>query len=384
MAGGLTVRRLIVREIQASKVNSSLGLATVALAVAVLVAMVSTSRASVDATRVMMKQMGFNLLITPKGVDPARYQALDFQEADMPEEYVQRLAESTVLAQHFVGKYQKTVPIEGCLAVLTGVLAEVPRHDLYRKPMPTAYTVPEGHVFVGAALAGILGIEPGADLTILGKGFVVDRVLPEVGVSPEDIRVFAHLHDVQEILGKPGRINAIDALSCFCPVEVDDLLTALEESVRRVLPDVEARPYKSILLARQEQRGLMQRLQAIVVALIVAGSATAIWGLTYQNISNRRREIGVFRALGIPDRLIVWLFIGKVLAYGLPGTLAGCGVGYLAARWIPVAERVTTPPMDVMGILFLATPLAAVLFSLPPIVGALCREPVDVLGEGAG
>ena len=85
MRGRLTIRRLIWREMQRAKVNTFLCLAVVTVATGLLVTMVALGLASDDATRIMMKEMGFNLLITPQGVDPARYQALDFQDADMPE-----------------------------------------------------------------------------------------------------------------------------------------------------------------------------------------------------------------------------------------------------------------------------------------------------------
>ena len=112
MSSGISLPRLIWREMQRSKFNTLLCLIVVVIATAILIAMVAVSRASVDETRIMMKQMGFNVLITPEGVDPARYQALDFQDADMPEEYVHKLAGSPVVAQHFVGKLQKTIQVD--------------------------------------------------------------------------------------------------------------------------------------------------------------------------------------------------------------------------------------------------------------------------------
>ena len=65
MQNGLTLARLIWREVQRAKLNTLLCLLTVLVAAGLLVAMLSISRASVDATRIMMKQMGFNLLIYP-------------------------------------------------------------------------------------------------------------------------------------------------------------------------------------------------------------------------------------------------------------------------------------------------------------------------------
>jgi len=376
----MTLLRLILREAQHTKINTVLCLLAVTIAVGLLVAMVAISRASEDATRVLMRDMGFNLLVTPRGVDPGRYHALDFQDIEMPEEYVARLAKSTVLARHIVGKYQKTVQINGRTVVLTGVLPEV-RGRGEDQTMPTAYAVPRGRVFVGAAAARSLGPKAGDSLTVLGRQFTVDRVLAATGLIPDDIRIFAHLHDVQEVLGRPGRINAIDALSCMCPTKERDIVAALERSIHEVLPDVEVEPYESILLARHHQRGMVRLLAAITLTIVMAAAALAIWGLTYLNVRNRRREIGVLRALGLPRWRIGTLFILKIVAYGFTGALLGYVAGYAAASNLRMMESPVIAPSDLLLPLIVIAPFAAALFGIGPIVGGLIQEPADLLRD---
>jgi len=384
MLNRVTLTRLIVREMQRSKVNTLLCLIVVTLAAGVFVAMMDVNMASVDSTRVMMKNMGFNVLVTPQGVDPARYQALDFQDVDMPEEYAARLSNNAViLAQHFVGKYQKTIDLDGHKVVLTGVLAEVARTGTEKTPMPTAYTVPQGQVFLGAAAARAMGKTAGDKITILGRTFDVGRVLDEIGTMPEDIRIYAHLHDVQELLGRPGRINAIDALACQCPASAKDIVALVKRSINDILPDVNVQPYQSILLARHQQRVLMHRLELAALAIVILGSASAVWGLTSQNVANRRHEIGVLRALGVADRKIYGLFVGKIFVYGLVGAALGCWLGRVFSGWLSVAT--TSPvvaPLNVLVYVVIVTPLACIVFGLPPIVSRLMQEPGDILGEG--
>jgi len=375
----MTLFRMILREMQCAKVNALLSLLTVAMATALLTALVAVNRASDDATRVLMKDMGFNLLITPPGVDAARFQALDFQDVEMPEEYVARLAKSTALARHYVGKYQKTLQIGGRTVVLTGVLPEARSGE--KEPMPTAYDVPAGRLFVGAAAAQALNLKPNDPLTILGRPFVVDRVLPPTGMIPEDIRMYAHLHDVQAALGRPGRINAIDALSCMCPAREKDVVAALERTIREALPDVEVAAYETILLARHNQRRMMQTLAAVTLAAVLAAAGLAIWGLTYLNVRRRRREIGVLRALGVPGRRIAALFVWKIVGYALAGALLGFYAGCLLGAHFPVVESRVVAPMDVLPLLLIATPVVAALFGIGPIVVGMLQEPSDLLRE---
>ncbi len=384
MGEGIGTGRLILREMQRSKVNTLLCAATIIVATAMLIAMIGVSRASVDATRIQMKNMGFNLLIVPKDMDLARYQALDFQEADMPEDYVHKLADQAgILAQHFVGKYQRTIQIDGRTAVLTGVVAEKLRKGTDRGPMPTAYTVPEGEVYLGVGVSRALGKKAGDTLDVLERTFKVGAVLDEAGVVPDDIRIYAHLADVQALLDRPGRINAIDALACMCPSDSTDLFRAMEESIRTVLPDTAIQPYKSILLARQEQRTMLYRLELAAVAVAIMAGAAAIWGLTSQNVRSRRYEIGVLRALGVPNRRIAWLFVGRILLYSVAGALLGCVAGHFAAVWLNVSQSPADVPWTVFVAVVLFTPLAATLFGLPPVAARLLQEPVEILGEGA-
>ena len=382
MSNRISMLRLVLREMQRAKVNTAFCLFTVAIAASMLVAMLGVSQASVDATRVMMKNMGFNLLITPAGTDPARYQILEFPAEDMPEEYVTRLSmESTLPAEHFVGKYQKRIDLGGETVVLTGVMAEKTRIGQQKKPMPTAYEVGRGEVYLASAIAKGLGKAEGDTLELEGREFKVAKILPTIGAMPEDIRIYAELHDVQELVGRPGRINAIDALSCHCNVPVADLLQYLEQRIHEVLPDVEVTAYNAILLARHQQRTMMHLLGLITLSIVMSVSAAAIWGLTYQNVYSRRYEIGVLRALGVPGWRIAELFLLKIALYGVTGAALGCFVGRYAADMLNITERPIVLPESTWTMVILLTPLVAALFGLPSIVSRLVQEPVDVLGD---
>ncbi|HOF41053.1 MAG TPA: ABC transporter permease, partial [Candidatus Hydrogenedentes bacterium] len=140
---------------------------------------------------------------------------------------------------------------------------------------------------------------------------------------------------------------------------------------------------RDILLARHEQRGMVYRLQLATVAIVVAGAATAIWGLTYLNVRNRRSEIGVFRALGIRGGRIATLFIAKIAFYSLAGGIVGCALGYILAPAVVVTSRVLLPDISSLVLIAGMTPLVAILFGLPSIVAGLLHDPVDVLREAA-
>jgi ABC-type lipoprotein release transport system permease subunit len=91
----------------------------------------------------------------------------------------------------------------------------------------------------------------------------------------------------------------------------------------------------------------------------------------------------VLRALGVADRKIYGLVVGKILLYGLAGAALGCWLGRIFSGWLSVAT--TSPvvaPLNVLASVIIVTPLACVIFGLPPIMSRLMQEPGDILGEG--
>ena len=175
------------------------------------------------------------------------------------------------------------------------------------------------------------------------------------------------------------RINAIDALACYCPVSAKDIIATLTNTVQAVLPEVNVKPYHSILIARQKQRKMMYKYELLALAIVVTMAAAAIWGLTWQNVRHRAPEIGVYRALGIRDRKIITLFLGKIFVYSLGGAILGCLAGWLAANSLNLeGGRAVLPAYLWLGVP-LGTAFAGMLFGLPPIFNGLLQEPVDVL-----
>jgi ABC-type lipoprotein release transport system permease subunit len=89
------------------------------------------------------------------------------------------------------------------------------------------------------------------------------------------------------------------------------------------------------------------------------------------------------RALGVADRKIYGVFLGKILAYGVTGAVLGCWLGRITSGWLSVTASPVVAPMNVLACVVIVTPLACIVFGLPPIVSRLMQEPIDVLGEGA-
>lgn len=377
----MAIMRLLLREIQHRKLSFLLGLVAVAVAVALFVALLTMGRASNIETTRLMRNLGFNVLILPKETDLADYWAADSAKGDMPEEYVRRLAETPgIAADHYVATLEKKVRWRARAILLTGVLAERSAIDA-RKKAPMGYNIPRGTCYVGYAIAHSLGIKRKDTIDLLGKELTIERVLLEAG-SKEDIRIYAHLHDVQEILGMSGRINTIQALQCLC----SGTMAELQAEISGVVPGTQIVELRNIAAARSETRQMVEKHVGFIVAAVLAVCATWVGLLSLLNVRERRTEIGILRALGFGSSYIAALFLGRAALIGLLGAVVGFAVGTTLALHVgPEMFKLTfskvRPAYDLLIPLVFVTPLVATLASFLPAMIAVTQDPAVTLTE---
>ena len=378
----MSVLRLLLREIQHRKLNFLSAVIAIMVAVTLFVAMMTVSDASQRETVRLMRNLGFNLLIVPMDTDMADFWSEDFAREEMPEEYVHRLAESNIMTvRHLVARLQKKIEWQGRKILLTGILPEVPMaHRTQKTPM--GLTVRPGTAYVGCELARSMNIQVGETITVGDKQLTVERCLDKKG-SKDDIRIYADLHDVQEILGKPGRINEIEALGCLCK---GMRLPQIREDIARVLPETNVTEFQSIAVARAETRAMVEKYAAFVIPVVVLVAAIWIGLLALSNVRERRVEIGVFRATGIGSARIAELFLGKAVLVGLVGAALGFAVGtglalHFGPRMFPLTAESIAPQSSLLWWVLLGAPFLCVIASYLPAVSAILQDPAEVLRE---
>jgi len=380
----VTMLRLILREIKYRKMNFLLSLLAVVMAVALFVSFFTTGQASKRETIRLMRDMGFNLRIIPGGTDMNRFWTMGFSDRTMPEEYIYRLASQRNLSYaHLTAILQRKVTWRGREAILTGISPEVSPPGR-RKP-PMSFTVGRGTVYVGFELARELGLERGDTVDIFGRPFTVERCLPESG-SDDDIRIYEHLRDVQDLLGMAGRINEIRALECVCSTGDSgrSSLAVLREQLARLLPEARVIRIRSIATARERQRRMVERYLAFIMPVVLIVCIVWIGTLAMINVHERRREIGIMRALGYGSAEIASLFLGKAALVGALGAVLGFGLGTaLSLLYGPDIFKVTAnmvkPVYGLLGWSFIVGPALAALSSFIPAMFAVTQDPAITL-----
>ncbi len=382
---------LIFKEIAHRKLNFLFSVLATLTAVALFVAFFTTGQASRRETTRLMRDIGFNLRIIPKKTDMGEFWITGFSEHTMPEEYVNHFADrEDVSYNHLIATLQEKITWRGRQAILTGIAPkEVIPPGMKKRPMTftiepkTAYTIERGTVYIGFELANDLGIEKGDIVDIRGKSFTVARQRPETG-SDDDIRIHAHLRDVQAILDKEGQINEIKALECVCFDPNKDSLTLLREELGRVLPEAKVIQIRSIAKAREKQRLMVDSYFALIMPIVLVVCAAWICVLAAMNVRERRHEIGIMRALGYGSGTITLLFLGKAIVIGAIGATLGFGIGTgLALEFgsgiFKITAKMINPLYGLLGWSLIAAPVFAAISSFIPAMVAVTQDPAVTL-----
>ena len=419
----MKISHLVIKEIKNRKQNFLLGLLSVVFAVTSLIGAMTMldihdiktdtlitnkeketrERLAVlqDDYRKITKKLGFNLLILPEDQNLSDLYADDFANKYMPESYVDSLANSkSVFIRHLLPSLQQKITWneKKRTIILTGIKGEVP--FLHKKPKePILLAIPKGSIILGYELHKSMQIESGDKVTLNGKIFIVSICNGSRG-NKDDITVWIDLDEAQRILGKEGKINAIQALKCHC---AGNSLAAVREEVHSVLPGTQVIEKGTKVLARAEARDRaakealdaiesekMHRLSirkeqenfaSILVPLILFASAIWIAFLFINNVRDRKSEIGILRAVGVKEGKIMNLFLLKAIIIGFSGAFLGYFTGLASGSILGRQFTLEIFNMNIFLLTLALAPILAVMSAYVPATIAARQDPADVLRE---
>jgi ABC-type lipoprotein release transport system permease subunit len=377
------ILRLVKKEIFYRKLNFTLSVLAVFLAVTLFVSFYTTSEASKRETVRLTRDMGFNLRIIPEKTDMDQFWQYGFSSATMPEENLKRfMAHGDFSFAHLSATLHHKIRWQEMDIVLTGISDEIEPSGIQKSPM--IHIIEPGTLVLGFEIARRLDLNEGDSVTLLGKEFILAKTLTESG-NIDDIRVFARLEEIQDMLNMKGRINEIRALNCLCLTSEDqDPLLILRDQLKQVLPEAKIIMDKNIAIIREKQRLMFEKYFAFVIPFLVVACAVWIAMMVLINVKDRKYEIGVLRALGYGGGDIAALFLGKAIFIGLVGAV----LGYIAGTafsliYGPDIFKVTAAAIKPMYQLLTWSLAAAIGFSvvsaLLPTMIAITRDPAQIL-----
>lgn len=339
--------------------------------------------------RKSMKGLGFNVHIYPASQDLGKVYEQGYATETMPEEYVHRLAESKIVTvNHLLPRLSQRVlwSEEERTIVLIGIKGQVPiSHRSQKKPI--MMPVEKGSIVLGYELHRSSGLKVGDKVTLNGKEFAVAKAHPQRGTL-DDITAWIPLDEAQEMLGKPGRINAILALGCNC--NSVDRLGQIRKELGVILPDTKIIEVESKALARAEARNKVgaeaaaskkavvetrsaaraerEKFNQVLVPLVLVGGLIGVAALSFLNTRVREAELGTLRALGFSGGKVLSLILGRAVVIGLLGAAAGALVIFLSGY--EVSNKT-------MAWLLVVAPVLTVAAAWLPAFSAMQRDPME-------
>ena len=198
----------------------------------------------------------------------------------------------------------------------------------------------------------------------------------ETGGSEEDY-VYMTLSDLTALTGTEGKLDV-------CEVSVSGGQTVLDSVLSRINTadsPVQARLVKRVTASETTVLAKLQALVLLVTVVVLALTMICVATTMTAVVAERRKEIGLRKAIGAPDSAIIRECLGESMLLGLLGGLLGALLGFLFAQY--VSSHVFSGTISFRPLLLPVTVLVSVavtgLASLMPIRSATEVDPALVL-----
>ncbi len=334
-----------------------------------------------------LDEFGANIIILPRTDDLSLFYgglniggvSIDTQslrESDVPKIYEIEVRENiSTVSPKLIG----TVEIEGKKVPLMGVHFE---EELRLKKWWKIHGVkPKGRdeVLLGNEVAVQLFKSAGDSLRINGRNLKVSGVLDETG-SQDDFLIFGDLTFVQDIMKKPGALSLIE-VSAFCNT------CPIEEIVRQVsakLPHAKVMAIKQTLQTRMEAIEHFKKFSIGISIIVLLIGALIVFTNMMASVNERKREIGIFRAIGFRKSHVIRIIFLEALIVGLIAGVIGYALGLGVSQVIgPLltgmrSGGIAIDPFLAIGAIFISS-LIGILSSIYPAIHASKMDPTTAL-----
>jgi putative ABC transport system permease protein len=230
----------------------------------------------------------------------------------------------------------------------------------------------EGEALIGQEVAAVIRLLPGSEFTITGadalgesfsRKFTVSGILQTGGT--EEAFIFMSLPDFEAMMREGGKIDVVECSVSAASEELEALAARIGELVPGVSPRLVKRVTDSEGTVLTKLQALIYLVTVVVLLLIMICVATTMMAV----IAERRREIGLRKALGASNGSLVIEFLGEGIFLGGFGGILGAVFGFVFAQ--AVGLNVFNRSVTFQPLLAPVTVAASIL-----VTGIACIIPV--------
>ena len=366
-----------VRSLMAAKQRTMLALLGVIIGIGSVMAMVSVGETVKQEALAQFKQMGTDILTISQGMDfspqgrasaPLVLTAKDFDRLELYSHYVAALSpEVDVWGKMKAGRADISISLKG----VRPVHQKINRIALKEGRFLSDFDKERYFVVLGSRVADDL-IRKGAPrplrrVTVDGRPFEVIGVLKpaQLGYRSDEVdqAAFIPLDVAQRMSSQPGLGRAIVKLT---PGADPNVASAELQDLMRILRGPQA--MLSIQSPRQLLEQMARQMRLFTLLLAAVGSISLVVGgvgimnMMLATVAERRREIGIRRALGARQGDIASQFLVESVTLSLSGGAVGVALGAAACLVTSSVQGwKAVTPLWAMG-LCLAVAMAVGLF----------------------
>ncbi|MFN4080967.1 MAG: ABC transporter permease [Saprospiraceae bacterium] len=158
----------------------------------------------------------------------------------------------------------------------------------------------------------------------------------------------------------------------------------LMRAIRRVRPgedeDFELRGSDSLVSILKENTTTL-RLGTIAIGLMtLLGAAIGLMNIMLVSVTERTREIGIYKALGATQRNILWQFLTEAVVISQLGGVLGIALGILIGNAVtPLLGGSFLAPWGWMALSFILCTIVGIMSGFYPAMKAAKLDPIEAL-----
>lgn len=193
----------------------------------------------------------------------------------------------------------------------------------------------------------------------------------------EESFIFLDINKLGEIIEDKFKVDSIE-----CSIESNhEDLEILSNEINEKIPNIFGTPVKRVT---QSQDTVLTKLTAliflvnvVIMILTIISVSTTMMAI----ITERRKEIGLKKALGAHDKEIILDFIGESVLLGLLGGAIGVGFGFLFAQRVSLSVfgRLITFQYWLVPVVIIMSVLITTVGCIIPVKSAVEIDPALVL-----
>jgi putative ABC transport system permease protein len=229
-----------------------------------------------------------------------------------------------------------------------------------------------GEILIGADVAEFTKLAPGSSMTVTGRAEDGTRFRLDAKISGtvrtgsvEDGFIFMPMPTLESLMGSSGVAEVVEVSIAADETELKRIVSEISREVPEISPRLVKRVTQSETTVLSKLQALVFLVSLVVLVLTMICVATTMMTVVLE----RRKEIGLKKALGADNRRIAAEFLGEGLFLGSAGGALGAVFGYMFAQAISMNVFGRAVTID------WRLPLLAVLISIAVTIAA-CLLPV--------